>query len=248
MFGYERGAFTGAVQSKPGRFELADGGTFFLDEVGEVPLGVQGKLLRVLQDREFERVGGVKTLTTDVRLICASNRDLRRETEQGRFREDLYYRVNGIPVHLPPLRERREDLLPLADFFLERTWKELGTGRKVLAPATVEVLERYAWPGNIREMENAVARSVALSDGEEIGPSDLCLGLAEPETVQAPATPEEERYHASVREHKRAVIRRAIAKAGGNKTRAAEILGLSPTYLSRLIRLLGVEGKPDRAE
>jgi transcriptional regulator with GAF, ATPase, and Fis domain len=216
--------------------------------VGEVPLGVQGKLLRVLQDREFERVGGVKTLTTDVRLICASNRDLRRETERGGFREDLYYRVNGIPVHLPPLRERREDLLPLADFFLERTWRELGTGRKILAPATVEVLERYAWPGNIRELENAVARSVALSDGEEIGPSDLCLGLAEPDIPQPPATPEEERYHASVREHKRAVIRRAISKAGGNKTRAAEILGLSPTYLSRLIRLLGVEGKADGAE
>jgi DNA-binding NtrC family response regulator len=241
MFGYEKGAFTGAVQSKPGRFELADGGTFFLDEVGEVPYDVQGKLLRVLQDREFERVGGVKTLTADVRLICASNRDLRRETSLGRFREDLYYRVNGIPVHLPPLRERREDLIPLAEYFLERTWKELGTGRKVLAPAAVEALERYPWPGNIRELENTVGRAVALSDGEEIGPSDLCLGLAEPEGAQPPATPEEERFHASVREHKRAVIRRAIAKAGGSKTRAAEILGLSPTYLSRLIRILGVE-------
>jgi DNA-binding NtrC family response regulator len=241
MFGYEKGAFTGAVQSKPGRFELADGGTFFLDEVGEVPFDVQGKLLRVLQDREFERVGGVKTLTADVRLICASNRDLRRETSLGRFREDLYYRVNGIPVHLPPLRERREDLIPLAEYFLERTWKELGTGRKVLAPAAVEALERYPWPGNIRELENTVGRAVALSDGEEIGPSDLCLGLAEPEGAQSPATPEEERFHASVREHKRAVIRRAIAKAGGSKTRAAEILGLSPTYLSRLIRILGVE-------
>ena len=241
MFGYEKGAFTGAVQSKPGRFELADGGTFFLDEVGEVPFDVQGKLLRVLQDREFERVGGVKTLTADVRLISASNRDLRRETSLGRFREDLYYRVNGIPVHLPPLRERREDLIPLAEYFLERTWKELGTGRKVLAPAALEALERYPWPGNIRELENAVGRAVALSDGEELGPSDLCLGLAEPEGAQPPATPEEERFHASVREHKRAVIRRAIAKARGNKTRAAEILGLSPTYLSRLIRVLGVD-------
>jgi DNA-binding NtrC family response regulator len=248
MFGYEKGAFTGAVQSKPGRFELADGGTFFLDEVGEVPFDVQGKLLRVLQDREFERVGGVKTLTADVRLICASNRDLRRETSLGRFREDLYYRVNGIPVHLPPLRERREDLIPLAEYFLERTWKELGTGRKVLAPAAVEALERYPWPGNIRELENTVGRAVALSDGEEIGPSDLCLGLAEPEGAQSPATPEEERFHASVREHKRAVIRRAIAKAGGSKTRAAEILGLSPTYLSRLIRVLGVEGKGNDTE
>ena len=116
MFGYEKGAFTGAVQSKPGRFELADGGTFFLDEVGEVPLAAQGKLLRVLEDGEFERVGGVKTLTADVRLICASNRDLKRETSLGRFREDLYYRVSGIPIHLPPLRDRREDLVPLAEY------------------------------------------------------------------------------------------------------------------------------------
>jgi DNA-binding NtrC family response regulator len=242
MFGYEKGAFTGAVQSKPGRFELADGGTFFLDEVGEVPYAAQAKLLRVLEDREFERVGGVKTFNVDVRLICAANRDLKRETERGRFREDLYYRVNGIPVHLPPLRERREDIVPLSEFFLARTCRDLGTGRKTIAPGTLEALERYRWPGNIRELENAVARAVALSEGEEITSADLCFGLAEPEGQILPATPEEERFHDSVREHKRAVLRRAIAKAGGNKTRAAEILGLSPTYLFRLIRVLGIEG------
>jgi two-component system response regulator AtoC len=243
MFGYEKGAFTGAVQSKPGRFELADGGTFFLDEVGEVPYTAQAKLLRVLEDREFERVGGVKTFTTDVRLICASNRDLKRDTERGRFREDLYYRVNGIPVHLPPLRERREDVVPLSGFFLARTCRELGVGRKRISPGTLESLERYPWPGNIRELENAVARAVALSDGEEITAAELCFGLADPEgPPPPPATPEEVRFHDSVREHKRAILRRAIAKAGGNKTRAAEILGLSPTYLSRLIRVLGVEG------
>jgi DNA-binding NtrC family response regulator len=241
MFGYERGAFTGAVQAKPGRFELADGGTFFLDEVGEVPYAAQAKLLRVLEDREFERVGGVKTFTTDVRLICASNRDLRRDTERGRFREDLYYRVNGIPVHLPPLRDRREDVGPLSEFFLARTCRELGVVRKTISPGTLETLERYPWPGNIRELENAVARSVALSDGAEITAAELCFGLADPEGAPPPATSEEERFHASVREHKRAILRRAIAKAGGNKTRAAEILGLSPTYLSRLIRVLGIE-------
>lgn len=243
MFGYEKGAFTGAVQSKPGRFELADGGTFFLDEVGEVPLAVQGKLLRLLEDGEFERVGGVKTLTADVRLICASNRELKRETDRGRFRQDLFYRVNGIPIHLPPLRERREDLVPLAEFFLARTCRELGVGPKSLSSAAAEALDRYPWPGNIRELENAIGRAVALSEGRELTPADLCLGLTDSETSVSPPGMEGERFHESVREHKRAVIRRAIAKAGGSKSRAAEILGLSPTYLSRLIRVLDVEGK-----
>jgi len=241
VFGYEKGAFTGAVTSKPGRFELADGGTFFLDEVGEVPLTMQGKLLRVLQDREFERVGGVKTLTVDARLICASNRDLRKRMEEGKFREDLYYRINGIPVQLPPLRGRREDLLPLAEYFLKRTSAEMGRGPKKLAAESVEILERYPWPGNIRELENAVGRAVALSEGEEVTPPDLCIALADI-TGEDP-TPEEARFHESVREHKRVIIRRAIRNAGGNKTRAAEALGLTPTYLSRLIRLLGVESK-----
>ncbi|MGE5188973.1 MAG: sigma-54-dependent transcriptional regulator [Gemmatimonadota bacterium] len=241
VFGYEKGAFTGAVTSKPGRFELADGGTFFLDEVGEVPYAMQGKLLRVLQDREFERVGGVKTLTADVRLICASNRDLKKATEDSRFREDLYYRINGIPIHLPPLRSRREDVLALAEFFLARAAAEMGGGRRQLAAETAEILGKYHWPGNIRELENAIGRAVALSEGEEITPPDLCLALADIE--EEPATPEETRFHESVREHKRAIIRRAIRQAGGNKTKAADLLGLSPTYLSRLIRVLRVESR-----
>ena len=241
VFGYEKGAFTGAMTSKPGRFELADGGTFFLDEVGEVPILMQGKLLRVLQDREFERVGGVKTLTADARLICASNRDLRKRMETGKFREDLYYRIDGIPVQLPPLRARREDILPLAESFLHRTCAEMGTGAKRLAAESVEILERYPWPGNIRELENAVGRAVALSEGEEITPPDLCLALAD--IAPEDATPEEIRFHESVREHKRAIIRRAIRNAGGNKTKAAEALGLTPTYLSRLIRVLEVENR-----
>ncbi len=241
VFGYEKGAFTGAVTSKPGRFELADGGTFFLDEVGEVPYAVQGKLLRVLQDREFERVGGVKTLTADVRLICASNRDLKKATDRSRFREDLYYRINGIPIHLPPLRSRREDILALAESFLCRSAAEMGGGKRRMTPETVEILEKYHWPGNVRELENAIGRAVALSEGEEITPPDLCLALADAE--EEPATPEEVRFHESVREHKRAIIRRAIRQAGGSKTKAADILGLSPTYLSRLIRVLRVEPK-----
>jgi len=239
VFGYEKGAFTGAVTTKPGRFELADGGTFFLDEIGDVPLSMQAKLLRVLQDRAFERVGGVKTLTSDVRLICASNRDLRKETEQRRFREDLFYRINGIPVHLPSLRARREDILPLAEYFLDRACAEMEVPERKLSPETAEILERYSWPGNIRELENAVGRAVALSEGEEITPPDLCIALADSEEEEA--TPEEVRFHESVRDHKRAIILRAIRKSGGSKTRAAEMLGLQPTYLSRLIRILKVD-------
>jgi two-component system response regulator AtoC len=240
VFGYEKGAFTGAVTTKPGRFELADGGTFFLDEIGDVPLAMQAKLLRVLQDRAFERVGGVKTLTSDVRFICASNRDLRKETERRRFREDLFYRINGIPVHLPSLRARREDILPLAEYFLDRACTEMGIPARKLSPETAEILERYSWPGNIRELENAVGRAVALSEGEEITPPDLCIALADAEGEEA--TPEEVRFHESVRDHKRAIILRAIRKSGGSKTKAAEMLGLQPTYLSRLIRVLKVEG------
>jgi len=239
VFGYEKGAFTGAVTSKPGRFELADGGTFFLDEIGDVPLSMQAKLLRVLQDRAFERVGGVKTLSADARFICASNRDLRKETVRGRFREDLFYRVNGFPVHLPPLRARREDILPLAEYFLSRACGEVGIGGRRLSPETVEILERYPWPGNIRELENAIGRAVALSEGEEITPPDLCIALADAEGEDA--TPEEVRFHESVRDHKRAIILRAIRRSGGSKTKAAEMLGLQPTYLSRLIRVLKVE-------
>ncbi len=241
VFGYEKGAFTGAATSKPGRFELADGGTFFLDEVGDVPLPMQAKLLRVLQDREFERVGGVKTRTADVRLICASNRDLSRDMEKGRFREDLFYRINGIPIHLPPLRERREDILPLAECFLRRACRDLGGKSRRFSPEAVEILLRHSWPGNVRELENAVGRAVALSEGDAILPGDLCLAL--PDEPPPQATPEELSFHASVREHKREIILRAIRRAGGSKTKAAALLGLAPTYLSRLIRLLGVEGR-----
>ena len=240
VFGYEKWAFTGAVTSKPGRFELADGGTFFLDEIGDVPLSMQAKLLRVLQDRAFERVGGVKTLTADVRFICASNRDLKKDTERGRFREDLFYRIQGIPIHLPPLRSRSADILPLAKYFLSRACAEMGAGARRLSPETEEILERYPWPGNIRELENAVGRAVALSEGEEITPPDLCIALEDAERDEA--TPEEVRFHESVREHKRTIIHRAIRTCGGNKSRAAEMLGLQPSYLSRLIRLLKVEG------
>lgn len=242
VFGYEKGAFTGAVTSKPGRFELADGGTFFLDEVGEVPPSMQAKLLRVLQDGEFERVGGVKTMTAEARLICASNRDLQKDMEKGRFRDDLYYRINGLPIRLPSLRERREDILPLAECFRRRSCEDTGAGPFRFSRETAEILAKYPWPGNIRELENAVGRAVALAEGEEIAPPDLCLALADMGNGAEAASAEEAGFHESVREHKRTIIRKAIRRMGGNKTRAAEMLGLTPTYLSRLIRILKVEG------
>jgi DNA-binding NtrC family response regulator len=242
LFGYEKGAFTGAVTSKPGRFELADGGTFFLDEVGEVPSAMQAKLLRVLQDGEFERVGGVKTLTAEARLICASNRVLQKDMEKGRFRDDLYYRINGLPIRLPSLRERREDILPLAECFLRRSCEETGAGPFRFSRETAEILVKYPWPGNIREIENAVGRAVALAEGGEISPPDLCLALADMEDGAEGTSAADAGFHESVREHKRTIIRRAIRRTGGSKTKAAEMLGLTPTYLSRLIRILKVEG------
>ena len=182
------------------------------------------------------------SFAVDVRVVAASNRDLEAAVKEASFRADLYYRLAVVTIRIPPLRERREDLVPLSEFFLARTCRELGKGPKAIVPGALEALERYPWPGNIRELENAVARAVALSECGEITSADLCFGLADPEGSPPPSTPEEERFHDSVREHKRAVLRRAIAKAGGNKTRAAEILGLSPTYLFRLIRVLGIEG------
>jgi DNA-binding NtrC family response regulator len=181
----------------------------------------------------------VRTHTAEVRFICASNRDLRKETDRGRFREDLYYRVNGIPIHLPALRARREDIFPLAEYFLSRACEEMGIAVRRLSPETAEILDRYSWPGNIRELENAIGRAVALSEGEEITPPDLCIALAD--TEEKESTPEEMRFHESVRDHKRVIILRAIRKSGGSKTKAAEMLGLQPTYLSRLIRVLKVE-------
>src|SRR6516225_7379717 len=163
LFGYERGAFTGAVNPKPGKFELADKGTIFLDEIGDVPSAIQVKLLRVLQEREFEHLGGTKTLKVDVRLVAATNRDLRAALEQGTFREDLYYRLNVVPIDIPPLRERREDIPDLANHFLARFARDNEKEIEGIAPAAIKALMDYHWPGNVRQLENTIERSVALS-------------------------------------------------------------------------------------
>src|SRR5580692_793945 len=175
LFSYEKGAFSGAAGSKPGKFELADKGTLFLDEIGDVPGAIQVKLLRVLQDREFERLGGTKTLKVDVRLVAATNRDLRAALEEGTFREDLYYRLNVVPIDIPPLREHKEDIPGLAKFFLEKFAKEAGVAPKALTPAAMKSLVEFEWPGNVRELENVIQRAVTLSEGATVEFADIHL-------------------------------------------------------------------------
>ena len=186
LFGHERGSFTGAVSSRAGRFELADGGTLFLDEVSEIPLEIQVKLLRAIQESEFERVGGVKTMTVDVRIIAASNRDLEADLEAKRFREDLYYRLNVVPIRLPPLRDRVEDLRPLIDHFVARCNERLGKEVDGFSDAALDVLQCYTWPGNIRELENLVERLVLFASTPRIGVDALPEGFGEPAGEPAP--------------------------------------------------------------
>jgi two-component system, NtrC family, response regulator AtoC len=238
LFGHERGSFTGAHQQKIGKFELANRGTIFLDEIGDLREPVQVKLLRVLQEHEFERVGGTRTIRADLRVIAATNRDLTEAVRTGAFREDLFYRLNVVTLTLPPLRDRREDVPKLADHFLTKYCAETGKPRLRLSPAALDALEAHAWPGNVRELENAIERAVVLARGSEIEPTDLALLGA---TVAAPRTPAADGgFHTRVESFKRELIRQSLADAGGNQTRAAAELGLQRSYLARLIRNLGL--------
>jgi Nif-specific regulatory protein len=240
LFGHERGAFTGAVARKIGKAEAADGGTLFLDELGEIPLPLQSKLLRFLQERELDRVGGTQPIRVDVRVVAATNRDLEKAIRDGAFREDLYYRLNVIPVRLPPLRERREDISLLASHFAARIGQRLGRPTAGFTPEARACLQRYDWPGNVRELANAVERALVLGEGDLIRPEDL------PETVlESGGAPEATlgQYHETIQETKKRLIRGAVADSGGNITRAAARLGLQPTYLHRLIRNLDLRGE-----
>ncbi len=229
LFGHEKGAFTGAQARRLGKFELAHGGTIFLDEIGDIPPATQAKLLRVLQERSFERVGGTESVTVDVRVLAATNRDLKARVAEGAFREDLFYRLNVVTLTLPPLRERRGDIRPLAEHFL-REFKPSAR----FAPETLSVLERHDWPGNVRELRNAIERAVVLHDGDEIAPGDLAV-----ETL-LPGGQTPDSYHTQVAEFRGRIIRETLARFGGNQTKAAEALKLQRTYLARLIRQLGI--------
>lgn len=239
LFGHEKGAFTGALQQKKGLFELAQGGTIFLDEVGDMEPDLQAKLLRVLQDHEFWRVGGTHPIRVDLRLLAATNQDLMEAMQAKRFRKDLFYRLNVVTITLPPLRERKEDIPALAQFFVQRYCRELKRPLMRLLPEALDRLQQHHWPGNVRELENVIERVVVLLPGSDIRPGDLVLDLNVPESQSAQSLLDLP-FHTSMGEHKRTLILYAVRKAEGNKTRAAELLKLQPTYLFRLCRELDI--------
>jgi len=231
LFGHDKGAFTGAVKEKRGRFELADGGTIFLDEVGDLPLDAQVKLLRVLQEKEFERLGGEKTLRVDVRIVAATNRALKEMVAEGLFREDLYYRLEVIPIVLPPLRQRRQDIPDLVEHFLQKKSSEMGIVPKTLSEMAMTMLKKYNWPGNVRELENMIERLLVLSDGDEIGVADLPFDAQEEDIVSEPLPENGLSLNTRLDSLERDLIVQALEQAEGVKTRAAEILGIKTSAL-----------------
>jgi Nif-specific regulatory protein len=242
LFGHEKGAFTGAHQQKKGVFELAQGGTIFLDEIGDMKPDLQAKLLRVLQDHEFVRVGGTHSIRVDLRVIAATNQDLSAAVQDGGFRKDLFFRLNVVSITLPPLRDRKEDISALARHFITRSCRELKRPLMTLALETEALLQNYDWPGNVREVQNVIERAVVLSLENIIYPEDILMAPfgTKPPALEAGKSSLDLPFHESVDLHKRELILHAISKAGGNKTRAAALLKLQPTYLSRLIRQLGL--------
>ncbi|MBI3207535.1 MAG: sigma-54-dependent Fis family transcriptional regulator [Candidatus Solibacter usitatus] len=240
LFGYEKGAFTGANTSKPGKFEQADTGTVFLDEIGDVPASIQVKLLRVLQEREFERLGSNKTLHIDVRVVAATNADLRAALEQGTFREDLYYRLNVVPMNIPSLRERKEDIPFLARHFVEKLGPELGSTASSISDAAIERLMEYHWPGNVRELENVMERSLVLCSGKTLEPDAIRLDIA----PQSKAGGGDFTIPGgmSLDDYEKAIIREALRRANGNKSQTARILGLTRNALRYRLSQMGLEG------
>jgi DNA-binding NtrC family response regulator len=244
LFGFEKGAFSCATTSKPGKFELADKGTLFLDEIGDVPPATQVKLLRVLQEREFERLGGTKTIKVDVRLVAATNRDLRAALEDGTFREDLYYRLNVVAIDIPPLRDHKEDIPALAKFFLEKVARDTAKPVRDLAPAAIKLLVDYHWPGNVRELENTIERAVTLSAGNVLDVADIHLDSprARHSPGSSPGLPE----GMTLDQWEDEAIREALRRANGNKSQAARALGLSRNALRYRLSKIGVPDPPEK--
>jgi two-component system response regulator AtoC len=234
LFGYERGAFTGAQQRKKGKIELAHGGTVFLDEIGDISEEIQAKLLRFLQEREFERVGGTELISVDVRIIAATNRNLQAAVKDGKFREDLFYRINVVPIALPPLRERKEDIPELAKFFLRRFSRESKKDFLRIADNALAKLSAFDWPGNVRELANVIERAVVLGEPPAIQADDLpveILAVSRPSTANTHLN-----YQETVDEYRREVIVKALQQTNGNRTAAAKILGLERAYLQKLLK------------
>lgn len=244
LFGFEKGAFTGAVASKPGKFELADKGTLFLDEIGDIPPATQVKLLRVLQEREFERLGGTKTVKVDVRLIAATNRDLREALEQGTFREDLYYRLNVVPIDIAPLRERREDIPELVNLFVSRFAGESGKLIEGITPQAMQMLVNYHWPGNVRELQNIVERACALSKGPQLEASDIHIDVRPSKSGNgAPGFLPE---GMTLEQWEDEMVQEALRRANGNKSQAARLLGLSRNALRYRLSKIGIADESEK--
>ncbi len=249
LFGHEKGAFTGAVTARPGRFELADGGTLFLDEVGELPKDMQVKLLRALQDRTFERVGGIRSQKVDVRLIAATNRNLERDVRAGTFREDLFYRLNVVPIHLPPLRDRADDIPLLVGHFIERFNERLGRSIQGMSPGAMAALMAWRWPGNVRELENLIERAVLLTEGDLINPDSLpgveqlTDGQLHDSDVEELGLKDYVRVYTAQLE--RARIQRVLLAEGGNVTRASRRLAISRKSLQMKMKEYGLRDEAD---
>jgi DNA-binding NtrC family response regulator len=246
LFGHEKGSFTDAKAQKKGLFELADGGTVFLDEIGDLSPGMQGKLLRVLEDKAFRRVGGTRDIQVSVRIVAATNKDLAKEVEAGRFRSDLYFRLRVIPIEIPPLRERAEDLMPLAESFVRHFNRELRKNVKGFEEGAAALIKRYAWPGNVRELRNAIERAVLLTDGEMLSILDLPSELRQfkdlPDGGSAAM-----RLPAGglvLEEFEREMLVQALARARGNRTRAAQLLGMNRDQIRYRIEKFGLESPP----
>ena len=239
LFGYEKGAFTGANLSKPGKFEQADTGTVFLDEIGDVPGSIQVKLLRILQEREFERLGSNKTRHIDVRVLAATNVDLRAALEQGTFREDLYYRLNVLPLNIPPLRDRKEDIPFLARHFVKKLRKDLGSAVESISDAAIERLLEYHWPGNVRELENVIERSMVLASNPVLEATDIKLDTGPQARVASVDNflPE----GMTLDQYEQSIIREALHRASGNKSQAARLLGLTRNALRYRLSQMGIE-------
>jgi DNA-binding NtrC family response regulator len=248
LFGYEKGAFTGANSSKPGKFEQADKGTVFLDEIGDVPSHIQVKLLRILQEREFERLGSNLTRSVDVRIVAATNVNLRAALEQGRFREDLYYRLNVVPINIPPLRERKEDIPFLVLHFVKRLTSELGSPIKDISPSAMDRLLEYDWPGNVRELENTLERSIVLASGELLESADIRIENARSapnaSSSQSLLLPE----GTTLEQWEQMMIREALRRSNGNKSQAARLLGLTRNALRYRLSQMGMETAEEAAE
>lgn len=245
LFGHVKGAFTGAIADSPGKFEVANHGTIFLDEIGDMPQQLQMKLLRVLQEHEFEPIGSNRKIHLNIRLISATNVDLHEHVKTGRFREDLYYRLNVIPIELPPLKERSSDIPQLARFFAEKICREMNRPQVTISPAALQAMESYHWPGNVREMENIIERTIALTDGQVINcddlPSDIGKSLPQPMSLSPQMTAEGIDLNQVIADTERDMIKQALILGKGVKARAAELLKINRTTLVEKIKRLGMK-------